>query len=54
MVICFPSAYHYHNPTPILLIISIISCNSKKEDHTGHDHTSEEKIVVSVKENEDR
>ncbi|WBX74699.1 efflux RND transporter periplasmic adaptor subunit [Tenacibaculum pacificus] len=39
--------------TILVLIILIISCKSKKEDHTGHYHTSEEKIVVSVKENEE-
>ncbi|MEX6625666.1 efflux RND transporter periplasmic adaptor subunit [Tenacibaculum salmonis] len=33
----------------LVLIILIISCNSKKEDHTGHDHVSEEKEIKHEK-----
>ena len=34
--------------TILLLTVSIISCNSKKEDHSGHDHASEEKKDVKT------
>jgi cobalt-zinc-cadmium efflux system membrane fusion protein len=34
--------------TILLLTVSIISCNSKKEDHSGHDHASEEKKVENT------
>ncbi|MBE7653658.1 efflux RND transporter periplasmic adaptor subunit [Tenacibaculum finnmarkense] len=33
----------------LITIVSIISCNSKKEDHTGHDHASEEKTGTHKK-----
>ncbi|WP_028888943.1 efflux RND transporter periplasmic adaptor subunit [Tenacibaculum ovolyticum] len=35
--------------TIVLLTGLIISCNSKKEDHSGHDHASEEKKETSIK-----
>ncbi len=37
----------------IVFILSIISCHSKKENHKGHDHTSEEK-EIKHKESEEK
>ncbi len=34
----------------LILIIAIASCNSKKEDHSGHDHATEKKATETSKE----
>ncbi|MDO6676376.1 efflux RND transporter periplasmic adaptor subunit [Tenacibaculum sp. 1_MG-2023] len=36
----------------LLVTIIIVSCNSKKEDHSDHDHTSEEKVAENTKKGE--
>ncbi|MGG6232320.1 efflux RND transporter periplasmic adaptor subunit [Tenacibaculum sp. SDUM215027] len=36
----------------LLVTIIVVSCNSKKEDHSGHDHASEEKRTESTKKEE--
>ncbi len=44
----------YINKISLLItIVSIISCNSKKENHKGHNHTSEEK-EIKHKESEEK
>ncbi|MDX8554642.1 efflux RND transporter periplasmic adaptor subunit [Tenacibaculum sp. 1B UA] len=37
----------------LVTIIIVVSCNSKKEDHSDHDHASEEKTTQNVKNDEE-